>query len=349
MPVAAQTLPPDLLALAKQGLAAKEAGRYEDAALKLEALTQALPDFVPAHLNLGLVRHEQGEFAKAARSFERALELSPSLPDVRPLLGFDLVQAARFVDAIPVLEQARRESPKDPSVAAPLGLAYMREGRLDEALEELQRASTAAPDDPELLRALSELQARRSTLLRSRLLANAPQSAAALHTRAEAAVLGGRLGDATALYQQTLEADPSRPGVRVPLGDLYLEAEDYAAAEGLYHEAARREPGSARAQERWGESLLLLGRGEEAIQPLRTALRIEPERMSASSLLGKALGDLERWAEAESVLQQVLDAAPDNELAARTHYQLAHVCRKLGRAAAARDHLAAYERLTRTQ
>lgn len=221
------------MALAKEGLAAKEAGRYKDAAVMLEGLVEARPDFIPAHLNLGLVRHEQGEFAKAAMSFERALELSPSLPDVRALLGFDLVQAARFSDAIPVLEQARREAPDDLSVAAPLGLAYMREGRLDEALEELQRANDAAPDDPELLRAFSELQARRSTLSRDQLLAKAPQSAAALHTLAEVAVLGGRLGDATVLYRQTLEAAPSRPGVRVPLGDLYLQAEDYSAAEAL--------------------------------------------------------------------------------------------------------------------
>ena len=331
--------------MAKGALEAKQAGRLEEAATGLEALVEAAPELVPAHLNLGLTRHEQGEYAAAAESFRRALELQPDLPDVRPLLGFDLVQSGRFAEAVEVLEQATKEKSGDPEVGASLGVAYLRAGRLQDASEQLERAARSSPDDPEILRALAELHARRSGEFRARLLGLAQESPAALHTLAEDAVMAGAYGDATALYERILELAPGRPGVRVPLGDLHLEKEDYAAAEALYREAARREPGSARAFERWGESLLLLGESESAVKHLERALELDASSVGAAALLGKALSDLEKWARAEQVLVDVTGRSDDVEILARAHYQLAQIYRRTGRTEEARRALRSYAEL----
>lgn len=333
----AQGLTPELQELARQGVEASRAKRYEEAAKAFEKLVEAAPSFAPVHLNLGLARHEQGQYAGAAAAFERALELQPGIPGVRPLLGFDLLQIGRYDDAVEMLEKAREEKPGDRQIEISLGMAYLRVDRPAQALR-LFGVSDAPSEDPELMRLQAEAHARLSSATTSRLLDSFPDSIAGRLSLAERATLAGRHAEAIAIYEGVLAQEPQRRLVRVSLGDLYLETLDYHAAERVYREETKLAPAEGRAHARLGEALVLLGESEQAIAAFEQALALDPNDTLARSYLGKALFDLGRLEESEQALRHALEGDPDIDTEARARYQLAQIHRRRGdREGAARE------------
>lgn len=341
----AQGLSPALAEKARQGIQARESGRYEDAAKAFEALVASNPGFVAAHLNLGLTRHDQGEYVKAVVAFETALNLNPALLDVRPLLGYDLVATGRFSEAVGVLERAAREKPAGPDTKYSLGLAYLRTGEFAPAIDWFDQAMAESSANPELLRLSAEAHAGLARAQRDRLVQTSPESLSAQIVMAQQATVNRRYEDAIALYEVVLGAEPRRADVRVPLGDLYLDREDYNRAEELYRAEFQARPGYALSAERWGEALLLLGRSAEAVRALNEAVALDPDSTSARSLLGKALVDVGELVPAEKVYLSVIDSNPAPDVAARTHYQLGLIYRKLGRPDDAREHLRLFQAL----
>lgn len=341
----AQGLSPATAAKAREGLEARENGRYEDAAKAFEAVVEAAPGFVAAHLNLGLTRHEQGEHAKAATAFEAALELDPDLQDVRRLLGYDLAAAGRFEEALEILERANQEEPARPETLYSLGLAYLRTGDHVQAIDWLERALQESPANAELLRLSAEAHASLARARQDELLRSAPESAPARIVMAQQATANRRYGEAIELYEAVLRSEPGRADVMVPLGDLYLEREGYARAEEVYRHEFDARPGYSLAAERWGEALLLLGRSAEAVGPLEQATKLDPSALSARGLLGKALADVGDLVRAAEVLSAVIASQPPPNVAARTHYQLGLIYRKMERAEDAREHLRVFQQL----
>jgi tetratricopeptide (TPR) repeat protein len=62
-------------------------------------------------------------------------------------------------------------------------------------------------------------------------------------------------------------------------------------------------------------------------------------------LHGKALADVGDLVRAEEILSGVIASQPPSNVAARTHYQLGLIYRKMGRAEDAREHLRLFQQL----
>jgi tetratricopeptide (TPR) repeat protein len=69
------------------GLAYKEAGKLDEAALEYKKALEIKPDYGAAHNNLGIIHDLQGRLDEAAGEYRKALELNPSLVIAHNNLG----------------------------------------------------------------------------------------------------------------------------------------------------------------------------------------------------------------------------------------------------------------------
>ena len=336
--VAAQIAGPVAVHVSR-GVAAREAGRLEEARRELAAAVRAAPDIAEAHLYLGLVLHESNDFSAAADSLGKALALKPGLPGARELLGYDLLMLGRAREAVPQLEAALLETPGKWRVAAWLGRALLESGDPGGALSHLADAQVAAPSDPEVLYLVGRAHSQLALHAQADLLATAADSAYAHLATAEDHDLNGRSDEAIAAYRRALAGNEALPRAWRALGDLEQGRGRHRAALEAYRRALAIRADDAALHLRCGEALLALGLAEEAIPHLETAAEAEPSPPAALETLGKALVDLDRYADAREALSGALSRAGDDQGRMKLHYQLARVSRKLGEVEAERVHL----------
>ena len=329
----------------RRGVAAREAGRLEEARQQLEAAVNAAPGLAEAHLYLGLVLHESEDFSAAAESLETALALKPGIPGARELLGYDLLMLGRAAEAVPHLDAARRENADKWQVSAWLGRAHLEAGDPGTALQHLLEAQAAAPADPELLYLVGKAYSQLALHSQAQLLAGAPESPYAHLATAEDHDFNGRSDEAIAAYREALASNPALPEAWRALGDLEQERGRPRAAVDAYRRALEVQPDNGALHLRCGEALLALGLADEALPHLESAAAADTPPAAAAEALGKALLDLGRFEEARAALTRALEGGLGEEQRMKVHYQLARVSRKLGDAEAARQHLREFSAL----
>ena len=341
----AAQVPGPVAAHVSRGVAAREAGRLEEARRELEAAVRAAPGIAEAHLYLGLVLHESGEFVAAADSLGRALDLKPDLPGARELLGYDLLMLGRSAEAIPHLDAARREDPANWRLSAWLGRAHLEAGDALAALPHLLEAQAATTADPELLYLVGKAYSQLSVQAQAQLLTSAPESSYAHLATAEDHDFNGRAEEAIAAYRQALAGNEALPDAWRALGDLERDRGRHRAAVDAYRRALEIRTGNGALHLRCGEALLALGLADQALPHLEAAAGVDPEAPVVLGALGKALLDLERFEEAQQALSQALADSRDEQKRMEIHYQLARASRKLGAVEAAQEHLQEFRAL----
>jgi tetratricopeptide (TPR) repeat protein len=125
------------------------------------------------------------------------------------------------------------------------------------------------------------------------------------------------------LLRQALVANPDDPRLHKRLGDLALDAFDFASAASAFEAALRLDPGLRKARARLAHCLVALGRPAEALTTLAGEKAPSYERGAALVALGRA-------DEAESEFRAVLAADPAH----------AHACRALGKILRRSDRIA---------
>src|SRR5689334_5615701 len=105
--------------------------------------------------------------------------------------------------------------------------------------------------------------------------ASAPDPLALLDAAVSAHV-GGRTGEAEALYRRVLAALPEQPDAHNNLGHLLALRGEVARAIDHYRRAVRAAPGFALARNNLGATLLTAGRIDEAVAELQAAIAADP-------------------------------------------------------------------------
>ncbi len=198
------------------------------------------------------------------------------------------------------------------NVKARLNLASLlrSEGRLEEAgrlLETVERAEAGSWD--------VELEAGQLALARGdraaakhrfeRALALRPRSPQAFVSLGALAASEGNVAEARRLYDEALCAAPDYGTAEAALGELAFAKGDYAGAAQRYARAAERGSGNFALFLKWGTALGLLGRYEESIPPLESALRLEPESPETLKNLGASYANAGRSLDAERVWRKL--------------------------------------------
>jgi tetratricopeptide (TPR) repeat protein len=337
--------PPAVAGHVKAALAARQAGRLDEAARELSAAARLAPGIAEIHLNLGLVHHQRKDWKAAVDELQAALSLKKDLKGVRDLLGFDYLMLGVLPEAQTYLEAALAEDPLNADAQLWLGLAMLDQGEYRKAIERLEEARKSKPKDLDLLFYLGRAYERAAVATRQELLLLGPESARAHMASAEYAAFNGHTGKAIAEYRKVAELDPSMPGIQAAIGELHANAGEYAMAEEYYRKELAVAPQNSRVNHRYGLVLLQLGRHKEALAHFEKAVALDATLLDAHLELAKALladNDLPR---AGAKLRLILDSGPPLDLKRAAHYQMGLLERKRGNGAEAARHLRLFEEL----
>lgn len=253
--------------LRQQGLPDAAAEQY------LAAWTLDPFDFA-ALVRLGEVQLEVGRLDEAESAFRSALELMPAAPSAMAGLGQVALARRDYGRAVTYLEAALRAVPAANRLHYNLAMAYRGLGDMDKAKAHLERRGTVGlrPPDP-LVDELQELTlGERVHLVRGRM-----------------AFAAERYGEAAALFQEAVDADPTSVRSRVNLGTALARTGDSEGALAQYRKALELEPGNPVAGFNLGSLLVESDRAAEAVEPLQAAVRANPNDPEARLLLARAL------------------------------------------------------------
>ncbi len=131
----------------------------------------------------------------------------------------------------------------------------------------------------------------------------------------------GRLQEAQAAGLELLKRKPRNSSLLQLLGEIARQTGEVSAAEDLFRRAIVNDAKDANAYFRLGTLLAHLGRRDDAIQVLESAVRVRPDFVDALCLLGDMFQDLGRESEARQHYDRALNVNPNLALA---HFNLAN-------------------------
>ncbi len=324
------------------GLLLERRGEDEAAVEAFERTIELDPFLIEGYRRVGDIQRDAGRFEKAEASYRSLLSINPESAKPHLLLGKLYLTAGRFDEAAAEYERAQILEPTSSYPSLGLGRVDMFQGRFDEAETRLEESREFASGDLTRIHALEEQ--RRYLDMRGRVdtASVVMREIAALTGRVEGrlaelqllgyvAIYRTRAGDTTGALALL---DSVRSELEPPLDAIAKIAESQVQRElGNSAELAAGVPvvrdllasfGIER-DEWWGdlleaESMRLDGRCEQALPLYQSAVESIPNpylfdtirEMGTDPLTGQAvcLRELGRYAEAESLIQEVVKRIP---------------------------------------
>jgi tetratricopeptide (TPR) repeat protein len=256
---------------APPGAAELKRGEYERAFELLGARLKTDPADAEARRLMLRAQLEVGRYGEAEAAARAFLEVKPEAGGVRHELAEALVATGRYAEAIGEFERAAAAHAKAGDSAA----------RLVSDLRRAEVLELTGQEEParEIFRSLVNYYNEKE-----------PEDAPSLAAIARALERLGRYRDASSLYGEAIEADPTFIEAHLGGGLLFTEKYNYAEAAEFFSDALEVNPNSARAHLGLAANKRLEG-GAEMTAALARALEINPNLVEARAL--KAAVELE--------------------------------------------------------
>ena len=332
-----QNISPEGAQHMQAGVEAQKQGHLEAAAAEFRKATESDPNFAQGFLDLGEVCVAMRDYAAAVPALKKALELNTELDAAHLQLGYALLSQGYAAESIPHLERVH-------AIEA-LGIAQLETGNYQEAIANLSAALQKRPNNPDLLYYLGRASGLLSKNAVDTLLSAYPDSARAHQAMGENYFVLRQMPQAEQELGEALRQRSDIPGLHLELGLVYAGAAQWSKAEEQFRAEARLQPGDAEAAYRLGVALLQLGRAREAKQELARANDLKADMPETLYSLGKAASLDGDAALAEKVWTHLLTLEKETPLAAQTHFGLAALYRKQGKAEQAQREMQEFQRL----
>jgi tetratricopeptide (TPR) repeat protein len=335
--MATQTASSEALSHLQAGIEADKQHHIDVAITEFRKTTELDPNSSDAFLDLGQAYLEAHEYGRAIPPLKRALEIKPDMLPAHQLLGYALLIQGYSADAIPHLQRAHEVSA--------LGIAEIDTGRLPEAVEHLQEALEQRPNDPDLLYYLGRAAGLLSKQSMDTLLAAYPDSPRAHQAMGENYFALRQMPQAEREFSSTLKLRSDTPEAHLELGEVYASSSQWDKAEAEFREQSKLQPGNAESAYRLGAALLQQGKAHEAREQLSRADRLRPQMPEVLYSLGKASFLDSDQVAAEKAWLELLSLEKNSDLAAQTHFELAALYRRQGKAEAAQQEMKEFQKL----
>ena len=244
------------------------------------------------HLTRGNAAAREGRLAEAEAAYRQAVAADAANPRAHQSLATVLLRRGNADAALDHFGAAARLEPENARAHADLGVLLSDLGRNDRALEHLRRAVDLEPGLTPALVTLGNLQSRM-----------------------------GRLAQAEETYRRALQNEPGNGDARLGLGAALAETGDFEQAVVELREALRlTTEGDRTPRIHFGlaEALVRTGRLEEALPHYTRVREIDPAQGVAWLREATVLMGLERFADAEAVLEARLGIAVADDRAAHS-------------------------------
>jgi tetratricopeptide (TPR) repeat protein len=257
------------------------AGKFAEAAAKLESLVQTVPENFEVHELLGLVYSAQSQDAKAGEHLDKAVRLQPDSVPARTNLAANLVRMGKLDPAELQFKKAAELDPQNFDTNHNLGEFYVRVGKLPVAAQSLERAQRIDPASYDNGYDLSL-----------------------------AYILTGRFSDGRALIHDLLRRKNTAE-LHNLLGELEEKDGHFVAAENEYEAAAHQDPSESNLFD-WASELLLHRTLDPAVKVFQEASERYPKSPRLLIGLGMALYSRGNYDEAVKALLKGADLNPSD-------------------------------------
>jgi tetratricopeptide (TPR) repeat protein len=284
---------------------------FAGAVREFEAAVKQMPDSAELESNLGVARYFAGQTDSAIAALARAERLKPALFAPHLFLGLSRMRLSDPDAAVVELQKAVRINGSDAQAHTWLGYAYTAQSRFDLALHQLELAAELKPKDVDIWYAIGRCHLELGKQAIGKLLALAPDGGRAWQLAAEQYQLQGNTDKALQLYLGAFQRRPDIAGMRdqiVKLGGsvpaavtnisrphteedaLYAQAhQNEEAARIAFTRVAEIDPGSYRAHQVQGDSLVAMERWKDAGQEYQVVAASRPDLPGIHEAIGECL------------------------------------------------------------
>lgn len=256
-----------------------EAGRYDGAAAKLEALLHAAPQSFDVQELAGLVYAAQSLDAKANAHLQKAVDLKPDSAAARTNLASNLVRMGKPDLAEAQLKKAVALEPENFDANHNLGELYVQAGKIPQAEAFLAKAQQLDPSSYDNGYDLSLAYLQTGHVASARRVVHdllKQKDAAELHNLlGEIEEKDGQFVTAANEFELAAHADPSESNL-FDWGSELLIHRTLAPAVEVFQQAAARYPNSPRLAIGLGMALYARGNYDDAIAALLKAADLNP-------------------------------------------------------------------------
>lgn len=219
------------------------------------------------------------------------------------------------------------------------------------AVDFLQTLTREFPQDPEVLYVAVHAYSDLSTLASQELAKNAPSSIQAHELLAETFEMQGKWDEAEKEYRAVLKQDPKAPGIHFRLGRLLLSKPNPSPAvteeaKKEMEEELEIDPSNAGAEYVLGALAQQRQDWDTAIPHFSRAAKLDPGFSDALVGLGTSLNAVKRFSDAIPPLESAVKLEPQNPA---PHYLLAIAYTRAGRKQDGEREFAIHRRLTGTE
>ena len=338
------------------------AGRWEDAAAKLEQIVKEDPKHIPSEFNLAVCYTKLGKVDRATELYQKILEQDGDVYEARINLGILMIDSGntggaeqqfaraadlRPQDPVPVLytarlfdrrgdansareayEQAIRRDPSHAEARLEAGVFYLKRQEPENAFTNLYAAEQSGLATPELFIALSETEHARHH--EDRALAYLERAANLdpdnKNVRRQLGILYREAGQ----FEKAIETlKPLLPDAKVELAIAYFDDKKFSEAATLFEQLSAADSANADYLYFLGKSQMELKLYARAIASLQQVIQMKPNDPEAYGTLGSTYYMQEDWPHAITAFERFLEIRPKQPLA---HFILATCYDKLGNA-----------------
>ncbi len=323
----------------------------DGAIAEVEEAAKISPDRADALLSLGALQIAKGNALQAEAAFKRALTQHPQSIEVHGALANLYWAMGRVQDAEELLKTALAIDAKDLTVLRGLAAMYLATNRIAEAeaylktittispapvhkllladyyegirrfpdarryIDEAAKAENVPPAEIKLrLARVASAEGDRAAAFKhvDELLALEKNHAYALAMKAQLLMADGRLDDALAAAQASVQADARLVSGHYVLGRVLLERQQITDARNAFTEALRLNPRAAAAQIQLAQIEFLHGRVDNALEHARTSVALAPRNPDGHLALIRGLLAQRKIPEAAARLEAMGKAFPDS-------------------------------------
>ncbi|MBI3899696.1 MAG: tetratricopeptide repeat protein [Gammaproteobacteria bacterium] len=286
-----------------------------------QAVDQALtrkPGWEDAALFKARILVSRNQGAQAQRYFEDFLKSHPKATNIRLHYARHLVTQKQWEQALTQFKRVSAETPGDAEIVYYIGLLALQTNRLEEAESYLKRAVELQPENDHARFSLGQLTERGKRYAEAtRWYRDVNAGEYYFEAQIKLGLVMAKQGDVAKarahLHEIPVESDQQRVQIALAEEQLLRDARQYREALDMLNDALTRLPGDVDllyARALVAERLDMLKILEA---DLRAILKRDPKNVNALNALGYTLADrTDRYAEAQTLLNQALELKPDD-------------------------------------
>jgi tetratricopeptide (TPR) repeat protein len=352
--ISAQSAPstaPDPQKLFAAGEAALHAGKLDEAEGAFRQVVAINPGVAGAYANLGVIYMRRKQWPQALEMLHKAEKLAPGIAGIRLNIGLAYFRQNDFLRAIHPFESVVQQSPDSYQARYLLGLCYFFNDRWADAVNTLEPLWGRASGQLNYLYVLEHAadKAKNPALeekAAARLVEIGEGSAEFHLLMGKAHLNRGEYDDAVKELDAAAQADPKLPFVHFNLGLAYVHQQDYERARTEFHKDIAMEPDVPFAYEQLGGLESTAGNEDEAAKNYRSALKLDPQRISSHMGLAKIEEHRRHYVAALAELDHVIRLDSGN---AGARYLRGQVLVRMGREKEGRAELASATKMLNGQ